>query len=357
MDRRKISVLVVDDSRVIRNFLTGILSSDEEIQVVGTAGSCDEALESLKRCKPDVVTMDIHMPGLDGFETTRSILKLYSIPIVIVSGFYQPSEVAMAFKALEVGAVTILPRPSGIGSPDHQESARKFIKNIKLMSEIRVVRRFSHDPVDNVTVSRTSVPFQAAASSLPQLSGIQIVVIGASAGGPQALQEIITGLPVNFPLPILIVQHIDAGFAAGFTVWLQEITGKKITLAKDGTDLAKGGIFLPPGDHHLGVGPDGKISLSKDPPERNLRPSVSFLFRSAIRVFGNRVLGILLTGMGSDGAKELTLIREAGGITIAQDMATSLVHGMPGEAIRMGGAMHIFSPNQIIQFIKNLKAD
>ena len=137
-------------------------------------------------------------------------------------------------------------------------------------------------------------------------------------------------------------------------MWLEQITGKRITIASHGTDLSHGGIFLPPADQHMGIGPDGNIALSNDPPDRSLRPSVAHLFRSALRVYGNRVLAILLTGMGTDGAKELKSLKEAGSITIAQDATTSLVHGMPGEAIRLGGTTHVLSPEQIIQFIKNL---
>ncbi len=352
MELKKIHVLVVDDSSLIRSLLSTILRKDPQITIIGTANNGEEALKIVKRDRPDVVTMDIHMPGMDGFETTRQIMQLYPVPVVIVSGFYNTSEVATAFKAVEAGAVTILSRPPGPESPDFQESSRKFIQTIKLMAEIKVIRRYSRPVLKTAEISPilTRLP---ETSKFPELTGKQIMVIGASAGGPQALQVIIKGLPNDFPMPVIIVQHIDSGFAEGFAVWLKEVSGKRVILATNGTKPQAGNIYLPPGDFHIGLGPDGKIMLKQETSERGIRPSVSYLFRSVLRVYGNRVLAILLSGMGKDGAAEMKMLKDAGSITIAQDAGSSLVHGMPGEAIRIGGANLVLSPEQIIEYLQD----
>ncbi len=351
MELKKTTVLIVDDSPLIRSFLVNILRQDPQFAEIHTATNGQEAIEMVKRKRPDVITMDIHMPGIDGFETTRQIMQAYPVPVVIVSGFYNPSEIADAFKAIEAGAVTIMARPDGPESRDFKKSSYKFIQTIKLMSEVKVVRRYSKPSINKIVPAASVSSFHESLKS----SSIrkQIIVIGASAGGPQVLQKILKELPDHFPLPILLVQHIDSGFAQGFATWLQDAIGKKVTLATHHTEPLPGGIYLPPGDCHMGITTDGKIMLTQEAAENGLRPSVSYLFRSAHRVYGNRVVAILLSGMGKDGALEMKMLKDSGSITIAQDAESSMIHGMPGEAIRLGGVNMVLSPEQIIAFLTN----
>ena len=351
MTGRNIKVLVVDDSALIRTFLTGILESDPFITVIGTAGDGQEALDFIKRQAPDVISMDIFMPGMDGFETTRRIMQTNPIPIAIVSGHYGVGEIAKTFRSLEVGAVAILPRPKGPGDPEHERSTAEFIRTIKTISEVKLVRRYFRETSVMPRNRSGDEPSAKIEIRGAPACNTQVIAIGASAGGPLILSEILTGLSDKLPVPVLIVQHIDQAFTHGFAEWLSASSGKKVVVACENMEPRPGGIYIPESDHQMGIRPDGKITMNKEPPERGFRPSVGYLFRSVHRTYSNRVISVLLTGMGSDGAKEMKILRDSGSITIAQDEASSLVFGMPGEAIRLGAADHVLSPENIVRFI------
>jgi two-component system, chemotaxis family, protein-glutamate methylesterase/glutaminase len=344
-----IRVLIVDDSLVAREFLQHILSSDPEIQVVGMARDGDEAVQLVLKMKPNVVTMDIHMPKMDGYQAIRKIMESHPVPVIIVSSSWDPQEVGKTFRAMEAGAVAALAKPQGMDHPDHASAARELIQTVKLMSEVKVVRRW-------VRPSRgpTAPSPQPRLSSRPRPSEISIIALGASTGGPPVLQTILSRLPKDLPVPIVIVQHIAQGFVQGLLEWLKQTTGFPMHLAAHGERLLPGHVYFAPDGRHLGVEADGRALLSIDPPENGLRPSVSFLFRSVARNFGSKAIGVLLTGMGRDGAEELRMMRERGAVTFAQDQASSVVHGMPGEAIKLEAAIHVLPPEAIAESLQDL---
>jgi two-component system, chemotaxis family, protein-glutamate methylesterase/glutaminase len=344
-----IKVLIVEDSPVVQEFLSYILSSDEEIEVVGVSRNGAEALEAVPRLRPAVITMDIHMPVMDGFEATRRIMEIAPTPIVIVSGSSSSKEVASTFRAMEAGALAVALRPPGIDSASFGDDSRELIQTVKLMSEIKVVRRIAHAAPEPRFPSAGDKHGPIAAS------GIALVAIGASTGGPPALKRVLSGLPENFRFPILIVQHIASGFALGFAQWLASSSGILVHIASDGEAPLPGHAYLAPEGLHLGVAKGPRIELSSDPPENGgLRPSVAYLFRSIAKALGPNAVGILMTGMGRDGAEELKAMRAMGALTIAQDEASSIVFGMPGEAIKLGAATYVLPPEGIAEFLSAL---
>lgn len=334
----KITVLVVEDSPSARLLLVHLLDSDPRLHVIDAVENGEGALRFLEHDRPDVILMDIHLSGMDGYEVTRRIMETQPLPVVVCSAAVDPSEVASTFRALEAGAVAVVGKPAGLGHPDHAETAAKLVDTVALMSEVKVIKRW---------------PRQRRAAAITPTNGqthegpIQVVAIGASTGGPPVLQTILAGLPATFPVPILIVQHISAGFLSGFAEWLGHSTGFPVRIAMHNEVLLPGHAYLAPDGFHMGIGPPGRILLSRFAPENGLRPAVSFLFRSVAEVYGSRAAAVLLTGMGRDGASELKRLRDAGAVTVAQDAESAVVNGMPGTAIQLGGAGHILPPERI----------
>ncbi len=341
-----IRVLVVDDSPVTREFLVHILSSDPEIQVIGTASNGEEAVEFTRKNKPDVITMDIHMPGMNGFEATRTIMETDPLPIVIVSASWNPEEVQKTFLCMEAGAITALAKPPGIGHPEYEKRAEEIITTVKLMSEVKVVKRYPR--------LRYQKPLPLASPKVEKRGEIKIIAIGASTGGPPALQSILSGLSKDISVPVLIVQHIAKGFLTGLVEWLGHTTGFPIHIGNHGKIPLPGHVYFAPEDLQMGVDNSGRIALSKDDPINNVRPSASYLFRSISNIFREKAIGVLLTGMGKDGAVELRLMKMRGAITIAQDKDTSVVHGMPGEAIKLDGATYVLPIDRIYEMLESL---
>jgi two-component system, chemotaxis family, protein-glutamate methylesterase/glutaminase len=338
----------VDDSSVVREFLVHILSSDPGISVVGTACDGEEALDVVRRQRPDVITMDIHMPKLNGLDATRLIMETDPTPIVIVSGSEDPSEVATTFNAMDVGALAVLRRPAGIGHPDHESMAQDMVQTVKLMSEVKVIRRW---PRKRATAPAPQLAYGGLARGSTKT---RIVAIGASTGGPPALETILTALPRDFPVPILIVQHMAPGFIGGFARWLATSSGLPVHVPTHGESLLPGHVYVAPDDHQMKVEREGKIALTKHDPEHGLRPSISYLFRSIAEAYGPDAVAGLLTGMGRDGAGELRLLKEHGAVTFAQDKDSSVVHGMPGEAIKLDAATLILPLEKIARVLANL---
>jgi two-component system chemotaxis response regulator CheB len=345
-----IRVLVVEDSAVVAEFLNHVLGSDPALKVVGTVRNGMEALRAVRDLRPDVITMDINMPVMDGLEATRTIMKTNPVPIVIVSVTVDPGEVATTFRALEAGALAAVQKPAGIGHPQYRQTADTLVQTVKLMSEVKVVRRWS--------ARRKDGAISVGASTLDRevLGGgtIKIVAMGASTGGPSTIKRILSAFPADFPLPVLIVQHISPGFLPGFAETLGASCKPRVTIPEDGEVLQSGHVYLAPDGVHMGVAAGGRIALATSPPENGMKPSVSYLFRTVADVFGPGAAGVILTGMGRDGADELKLMREKGAVTIAQDEASSIVFGMPAEAVLIGAATHVFSPDQIAFFLTKL---
>lgn len=341
MSEHEIKILVADDSPVVRQFLVHVLESDPQIRVIGVVADGQAALDFIARNKPDVVLMDIHMPRLDGFEATRRIMETRAVPIVICSANANVKDAVTLFRAMEAGAVTCIEKPPGREHEQFATMAAQLVDTVKLMSAVKVVRRWPK--------SRPAAVAQVVPSVRPQRepAPIKVIGIGASTGGPLVLQTIFTGLPKDFPVPILVVQHIANSFLHGMGEWLSQSTGLRVHVGASGVCPQPGTVYLAPDDFHMGIGADGRIVLTREPPENFLRPTASFLFRSLARTYGQNAVGVLLTGMGRDGAEELKAMRDQGAITIAQDFETSIVHGMPGAAIALGGATHILPADKI----------
>jgi two-component system chemotaxis response regulator CheB len=347
-----IKVLIVEDSPVLRDFLTYILSSDPAIRVIGTAHDGEEAVRAVRDKKPDVVTMDLIMPKMDGFEATRIIMETTPTPIVIVSASWDPQEVEKTFRAMEAGALAAIEKPVGVNHPNYKKLAQELILTVKLMSEVKVIKRRPRMKYGS------AIPAVFPVGKInPVISELKAVAIGASTGGPLAIQEILSGLPKNFPAPILIVQHIAAGFVQGFTDWLANSSGLPVKIAAPGEYPLPGRAYVGPDDVQMGIGNDGRILLSKGEPENGLRPSISWLFRSVAEVFGKNAVGVLLTGMGKDGVQELKLMKEKGAVTIAQDRESSVVYGMPGEAVSLNAATYVLPPAKIAAFLSGLSRE
>jgi two-component system chemotaxis response regulator CheB len=343
-----IKVLVVEDLPVAREFLVHILGADPAIEVIGTTNDGEQALEAVARKRPDVITMDIHMPKMDGLEATRRIMETNPTPIVIVSGSVDPLDVATTFRALEAGALAILRRPAGIGHPGHEAAASELVQTVKLMSEVKVIKRWPK------AARPAEVPRSAQANRAPVEAKVKVVAIGASTGGPPALQTILAGLPEDFPVPVLVVQHMAAGFTLGFVQWLAQTSSLPVHLAAHDEPIRPGHVYVAPDEFQMRVERNGRIALKKDPPENGLRPSVSYLLRSVAEVYGRDAVAGLLTGMGRDGAEELKLLKEEGAVTFAQDKDSSVVHGMPRAAITLDAATLVLPLEKIAPALAGL---
>ena len=347
-----IKVLVVEDSLVAQKFLVHVLSSDPKIQVVGTVSDGVDAVAAVRRTNPDVITMDIHMPRMNGYEATRAIMQMVPTPIVIVSASTGVVDATSSFRALDAGALAAVLRPRGIGNPHHAGDVQDLLRTIKAMSEVRVVRRFNRGQRNEEANVALASPSRAANGRTP--GHIEIVVIGASTGGPPVLSRILSRMPPGLAAPILIVQHIAPGFGQGFVRWLNTVSCLPVHSGEHAQIAMPGHVYVAPDGVHMGVTHSRRILISDQPPDYGLRPSAAHLFRSVGQRMAPHALGILLTGMGKDGSAELADLRARGGQTVAQDEASSVVHGMPGEAIRLGGANFILDPESIADKIIEL---
>ncbi len=333
-----IRVLVVDDSVTVRTLLVQILNSDPEIKVVGQASNGVEAIALTESLRPDLVTMDILMPQLDGLAATKEIMIRFPTPIVLVTSTYQAREVESSLASLGIGALDVLEKPHGPLTTRFEESAARLISTVKAMSQVKVIRHW-RQPERSPLVSPGTSSFNMGSNvefSTPRSVRPKIVTIAASTGGPAALQTLLSELPPNFALPILVVQHITPGFASGLASWLNSSSKLGVKLAEQDESLLPGKVYIAPDGLHLGVTKMGKIALSNTDPIRGFRPSGTFLFESVAQIFGSATLAVILTGMGEDGVNGLCTVRRMGGRVIAQNEASSVIFGMPGAAIAAG---------------------
>jgi len=339
-----IRVLLVDDSATVREYLAYLLAEDPALEVVGTARDGLEAVEQAERLKPDVIVMDVHMPRMNGYEATRRIMERVPPPIVLVSASSSREEVAMTFEALKAGALTVVDKPTGPDHPKQAESARRLVETVKLMAEVKVVRRWP----------RRERPAAPSVPSVKPDRKVRLIAIGASTGGPQVVAEILRELPRQLGAPILVVQHIAPGFTVGLAEWLGQGTRLAVKLAEPGESVRPGTVYFAPEGSQMGVTKEGRIRLTKEAAEDGFCPSATYLFQSVAEAYGRSAIGILLTGMGRDGAEGLKRLREAGGVTIAQDKESSVIFGMPAEAVRLGAAAYVLSPTQVSEMICSL---
>lgn len=335
MNASPVRVLVVDDSALMRKLIPQIIQTDSSIQVVGTAMDGNFGLKKIEELKPQVITVDLEMPGMGGLDMLKEIMRSYRIPVIVVSS-HSTEGAAVTLKALSLGAFDFVAKPNDV-SLRMQEIARELISKIKAAAQSRGIPLHS--------AAELSLPSRRTKDK-PGLSKAptKIVAIGISTGGPQSLQYLLAGFPADFPGSIVVVQHMPEGFTEMFARRLDECCALNVKEAQSGDLLSAGRVLICPGSRHLKVKrlPLGDVALLSDDPRVNgHRPSADVMFRSVAEEFGPRGIGVLMTGMGEDGAKGLGLIKAAGGLTIAQGEQSCVVFGMPKAAIERGHAMRV----------------
>jgi two-component system chemotaxis response regulator CheB len=334
----KIRVLVVEDSVTVRRRLCEVLAADPEIELCGEAGDGKQAIELCRVLRPDVVTIDMILPVMSGLAATEYIMAHCPTPILVVSSSFNRGELFRTYDALAAGAVDVLEKPRG----DEPEGVweRTFLAQVKLVSRIRVI---THPRLRLAALNQPRPKPETPAGMR-----LTVLAIGASTGGPAAIVELLQGLPRTFEAPILFVLHINEPFGRSFADWLDGVTDRRVAYPRDGEAVAAatGQVVMAPPGRHLVVR-DGRLRLIDDPERHSCRPSVDVLFESVAREYGRSAAAVLLTGMGRDGAAGLNAIRLAGGLTIAQDEASSVVFGMPREAIVIGAAERVLPLKEI----------
>ncbi|HZP63592.1 MAG TPA: chemotaxis response regulator protein-glutamate methylesterase [Terriglobales bacterium] len=334
-----VRVLVVDDSALMRKLIPQILATDNSIQVVGTAMDGNFGLRKIEELRPQVVTVDLEMPGMGGLDMLKEIMRTHRVPVIVVSS-HSTSGASVTLKALSMGAFDFVAKPADVSSR-MPEIAQELISKIKAAAQSRGVQ------IAEATVAEK--PQEKAPPSTRQRPS-RVVAIGISTGGPQALQYVLPQLPRDFPGTILVVQHMPEGFTEMFSRRLDEICAIRVKEAQSGDLLMPGRALICPGSRHMKVKrlPLGDVAVLSDEPRVNgHRPSVDVLFKSVAEEFGNKTVALLMTGMGEDGAQGMGLVKNAGGITIAQSEESCVVYGMPKAAIERGFAVRVVSLDAI----------
>jgi two-component system chemotaxis response regulator CheB len=326
--KRPIRVLVAEDSAVVARVLVDVLNTDPDIDVVGVASDGVEAIQMAKSLKPDLITMDVRMPRMDGLVATRKIMEEIPTPIIVVSASVNVQDMNITFEALRAGALEIIEKPRGVGHKDYENVRGRLVRAVKAMSEVKVVRR--------MTEARLRRPSRLPRAVMKGKETGRVVLIGSSTGGPAALEKILTRLPVNFPAPVLVVQHIAPGFVGGLAEWLNNASQLNVKIAEGGEKPIAGNVLFAPDGFHTVIDSRGRISLDDGPPERGHKPSIDRLFAGAARAWGSRCIGVLLTGMGTDGVMGLGEIKRGGGAALVQDESSAVIYGMPREAVAAG---------------------
>ena len=324
---KKIRVIVAEDSATTRMLLVELLRSALDFDVVGQAENGAEAIERAVQLAPDLIIMDVHMPIVNGLDATKEIMRQAPAPILMVSASASFSDVALGLSATQAGALMILEKPHNPADPHFADEAQQFLSMARAMAGVKVVRRWS--------APRPSTPVTPATPSSAKRS-VKLVAIGTSTGGPAALHRIFIDLPREFPVPIVVVQHMAHGFIDGLGKWLSANVALRVTTATRGEQLEPGTVYLAPDNVHLGVSPDGRVALAETAPLSGFRPSADYLFDSCARAFGASLVAVILTGMGSDGAQGLATVKARYGRVIAQDERSSVVFGMNQQAIERG---------------------
>jgi two-component system chemotaxis response regulator CheB len=320
-------VLVADDSPTQRQYLTALINEASDMSVIGQAIDGAEAIRLAETLQPDVISMDIKMPRTDGLEATRHIMAQKPIPVVVVSSLLE-DDIQLALKALDSGALAVVPKPVNRNHPEFDKQRQHLITTLRAMSRVKVVARrdqFRQTPDETLSPKHRSTP--------------EIIAIGTSTGGPRALHRLLMDLPSTLPVPIVVVQHMPHEFIPGLARWLAHVTPLEVSVAQNGQKLLPGQVTIAPGSHHLLVEKQGLqlvARLSEESYGQLYTPSVDVLFRSVVATCGAAAIGIIMTGMGNDGALGLLAMKESGAYTLAQDEYTSTVFGMPNAAIRCG---------------------
>jgi two-component system chemotaxis response regulator CheB len=352
-----IKVLLVEDSPVVTIILKRIFDSSPEIKVVGTACNGLEALELIPKLQPQVICTDLNMAPMNGLEFTQEVMKKYPLPILVISASVQADDTQNVFQLLKAGALDVFPKPMGGSASDYDRLANQLVAKIKILSGVKVFTRHQKfvptEPLNkNVKkINQLPVsPYQFLPDNVKPPT-IKLLVIGASTGGPQALHAIISKLPANFPVPVICIQHISEGFLQGLVDWLGYESKLPVKIAAVGELPQAGTVYFPPDKFHLELDSKGRFVYSEAPPVGGHCPSVTVTFKSVANFYSRAVAAVLLTGMGRDGADGMLAIAKVGGLTIAQDEATSVVFGMPKEAIALGAVQQILPISAIAPFL------
>jgi two-component system chemotaxis response regulator CheB len=341
-----IRVLIAEDSITCFGLLAEILATDPGLMLLGHATDGAQAVSMTRQLRPDVIVMDIHMPVMNGFEATRKIMVEVPTPIVIVSAAVNVREVAVSMHALRVGALAVLAKPALDASGDFIEKARNFTASIRAMAGVRVVRRWASN-------SSTPPPKPTSGSTIP----VSIIAIATSTGGPGALYRLLSDLPAKLSVPILVVQHIAAGFIEGLATWLDAASPLTVKVAERAEKLRAGHVYIAPDEFHLGLIDRYTIDISSAAAMGGFRPSATFLFDAVARTHAGGAVAVILTGMGDDGVLGLRAIRAAGGRILAQDEDTSVVFGMPGAAVAAGLADSILPLDMVAPRLTRLLSE
>lgn len=357
---RRTKVLIIEDSPVVQELLCHIVGQDPRLEVTGVAASGEQALRMLDRIHPDVVSLDIRLPGMDGFQVTQQIMRHRPTPIVVVAS--ASTDAAMPMKALQAGALAVVEKPGGLSRGDYQALSRHLCTQLYSMSQVKVIRQRIARPERGPPLrgnGRMPAPADGPSpfASAPAQRVYKALGIATSTGGPNALVKLLGGLGALPPLPVLLVQHIGAPFVAGFASWLGSVCPFPVVVAENGAFPVPGTIHMAPGDRHLSLTPTGRIVLTDDPPQCGQRPSGDVMFEAMAATYGPGGLGVILTGMGEDGARGLLAMRRAGAYTIAEHASTAVIHGMPGAAVRLGAALEELPlddiPARLLHLVQN----
>jgi len=360
----KIRVLIVDDSALVRRLLTQILSSDDAIEVVGTATDPHVAREKIKKLKPDVLTLDVEMPKMDGISFLRNLMRLRPMPVIMISSLTEQGA-DITLQAMELGAVDFVSKPKVEIAQQLEEYSVEIIAKIKMaaLAKIQTVvpskTAIKEDRIDKLGIEKrysTTIVLKRSTPDKVAKGKEKIIAIGASTGGTEAIKEILMQMPPDSPR-VVIAQHIPSTFSTAFANRMDSLSQMVVKEATDGQLLIPGHAFISPGDRHFILVNEGgqyRCKLSDGPPVNRHRPSVDVMFRSVAQAAGKNSIGIILTGMGADGARGLKEMQDVGAATIAQDEKTSVVWGMPGEAVKLGAADHVLALDKIVSKIDNL---
>lgn len=361
-----IRVFLVDDSPLALALLKRMLATSKDIEIVGTARNGKEALALFPGTKPKVILTDYQMPVMDGLQLVQEAMVVYPRPILVVSSLVTATDRAEALPLLAAGAVDVFPKPSG--SDPFEETAQKLVHKVKLLAGVFVVSRRPADgsapprlisaaPKLEVRPTPAKPTGPATVPDSRRLSGIRMVAIGASTGGPQVISNIISGLPANFPCPVVCVQHISLGFLQGLVNWLDQQSRVNVRIAQPGERAQPGHVYFPPENSHLEILPGGLLNVCRTPAVGGHRPAVTVTFDSLAKSYGRNGLAILLTGMGGDGAPGMLAVSNAGGVTFAQNEASCVVFGMPKQAIDSGAAQYVLSPDEIRNTLEKMATE